>query len=702
MNMDRLLKAKSFVLIGASDKPGFGKDPALGIAMGKGVTVYYLNPRRDVLFDRKVYHSLSELPEVPECMVFCTPGRVVKQYLEEGGKMGIRSAIVFASGFSEERSEESHAMERELVEICEKYDIVMCGPNCVGFINYIDQISGSSSMPVFPETPLKKGCGLVAHSGYIMGQTQKSIPDIVAYAVSAGNSAVCSLEDYMLYFAHDDSVNCIAAYLEGTKKPEVLEEALKVAAMKRKPVVVLKSGRSKKGVFSAASHTGNMAGSFQTYESVFRKYGVVLTSNFMEFTACAKMFTLMDGKFPVQTGIGAINFSGGENTLCADICEKYGLELPDFEQKTVDAIAAVIPSYATAANPLDPTTTLFAQEEKVRTLFSAISSDKNIGIMTIGNDLGAVSQMKDITCTNLLEKMTTEGGLAPTFFVPTVEKERNRELVGRLEKMGIPVLPTGEMAYAALKHLVDFVNYDHTEHTMEYILPAISDKERDYVSLSEHVSKNELARYGINIPPQIILKPEDNQDVIKEKLALTEYPVVLKISSPDITHKTEAGGVKLNINSAEEAMDAYHEILKNCENYKPDAEIEGVMVQKMMPKGTEIIIGIQNDAQFGPQLLVGLGGIYVEVFKDISLYPCPVSKKEAECMLQQLKAYRVLTGYRGSEPVDLDALTDLMVGVSTYAIEHIHEVKEMDLNPVVVYEEGKGAVAVDALIVKYV
>lgn len=698
MNVDKIINAKSFVIIGANDKPGFGIGSAQGIAMSKDCNVYYLNPKRDVLLGKPCYKSLAELPEVPDCMVFNVPARAVNGYLEEGGKLGVKAAVVFASGFSEERSEQAQRLEQELIEICKRYDIALCGPNCVGFTDYIHQVSGSSSIPDFSVCPIERGCGIVAHSGYIMGQTQKSIPEITTCCVSVGNGAVCNIEDYMLYYALNDNIACIAAYMEGVGNPAVLEEALRIAAERRKPVVVLKSGKSQKGSYSAASHTGSMAGSFQTYEALFKKFGVILTTGFMEFVAAAKMFTLLDGKYPKSMGIGAINFSGGENTLCADICEKYNLALPDFEQKTIDVINSVIPSYSTAANPLDPTTTMFSEEAKVYRLFEAISQDESIGIITVGNDMGAVSQPKDITCVNVMSQLKKEGKLAAAFVIPTVEKTRNAELVSKLEKAGIPVLPTGDMAYLTLSHLKEFVEYDYTQHTLQLAIPETNHKDREIDALDEAASKEEIARYGVRVPKSALVT---NADELKTALKEIPFPVVMKVCSKDILHKTEAGGVKLNIVTEEGAVDAFEQIMMSCKNYNPDADIEGILLQEMVPSGTEVIIGVKNDPQYGPLLLVGLGGVFVEVFKDAALYPCPLNREEAGQMLKSLKSYRLLQGYRGMPMADIDALIDIMVGVSDYAVTHKEELKEMDLNPVMVYEQGKGAVAVDALIIKY-
>jgi acyl-CoA synthetase (NDP forming) len=259
-------------------------------------------------------------------------------------------------------------------------------------------------------------------------------------------------------------------------------------------------------------------------------------------------------------------------------------------------------------------------------------------------------------------------------------------------------MSSSKSAFACIKQFTKFIDYDYSTKTLDIATPESDNSNLASYALTEYDSKKEMSNYGFTIPSQCIV---NNVEEISDAVANMNYPLVLKINSPDILHKTDAGGVKLNVNSVDEAIIAYNDILTNCKEYKSDAKVEGVIVQEMAPIGTEIIIGINNDAQFGPMILVGLGGIFVEVFKDAVLYPVPVNKSEAIGMLKQLKAYKLLNGYRGSETSDIDALADLIVKVSDYAYEHKEDVKEIDLNPVFVYPKGKGVCVIDSLIVKY-
>ncbi len=279
--------------------------------------------------------------------------------------------------------------------------------------------------------------------------------------------------------------------------------------------------------------------------------------------------------------------------------------------------------------------------------------------------------------------------------MPQYEQERDLDWRMKLKQAGVPILPPAEIGYKLMGTLVRYIEYDPSTKRLEWAVPDHFPEQAK--PLTEYDSKVELAKAGIPVPKQCIAR---NKEELAEACAEFGYPLVLKINSPDILHKTEAGGVRLRIQSLEEAQEAFDGILRDCRAFKPEARLDGVLVQQMAKAGQEIILGVKNDRQLGPMLLVGLGGVFVEVFKDTSLVPCPISHAEALEHLQKLKSYQLLTGYRGSAPCDIEALANLMVKVSEYAAENKNTVKEMDINPVYVYEEGEGVCVVDALILK--
>ena len=697
MNLDYLFSPKSIAIIGVSDKTVFGRGTATGsLDSANSDHIYFIHPKRDELFGKKCYRSLQELPEVVECISLCVNSKLVNGYVEEAGKMGTKAAIVYASGYSEE-GEEGRELEEELKAICQKYDMALCGPNCVGVYNKIEHLTGYSSPVIDLNMKMERGLGVVAQSGYINSNLMRTLPQYTAYGASCGNGTILSLEHYLYYYANNDHVNCIAAYVEGVKDAVVFEKALKIAAQKRKPVVMLKSGKSKKGSAAAASHTGNLAGDYKVFEAIMKKYGVIITNTLEEFISTAKMFAILDGNHPKTTLVGAVNFSGGENTLCADYCEEVGLEFGKLQEKTLQEIKKVIPAYSTAANPLDPTTELFNELDKVVHLFESISADPSVGLLLLGDDLGEKPEFKDETITKAIEVMKSRGTLIPTFLVPSFEKPRNKEFRARLESCGVPVLSTGMLSYLAIRNLCRFVEYQPMDGDLQMAIPS-TQHTNHIAALSEFNSKQRIAELGIRIPQQVTVATEE---ALFKALDEIPMPVAMKVDSPDILHKTEAGGVFLNITDRNEAKNVFYKILENCKAYKADAKINGVQVQEMLRAGTELIVGIKNDKQYGPMLLVGLGGVFVEIFKDTALMPCPVTKQQARDMLESLKSFKMLNGYRGKDPCDLDALTDLMTKVSEFAAANRDRIAEIDLNPVMVYESGAGIAVADALIAEY-
>jgi acyl-CoA synthetase (NDP forming) len=696
MDLKKVFKPKSVAIVGVSDREGsFGRYVAMYSLTGNDTDrLYFVHPKREELMGKRCYPSLSALPEVVDCAVFCTPCFTINGLLEEAGRMGIKGAVVFASGFSEERAEEGKELEKELVRIAREYDIALIGPNCLGLINNVDNKIFWGVETVFKFNK-NKGVGVVGQSGFIIKYLSEAGFGMT-YMASCGNGNVVTIEDIVRFYAEDDDVKVIALYLEGVKNPEVFADALKKAAVLRKPVIILKSGRSKKGAAAASSHTGNLSGSGQVYDAVFEKFGVIIVDDFVDLIAVTRMFTILSGRLALKPSIASLNLSGGETAVCADLSEKYGLVHPEFDDNIKKVLLDILPDFATPNNPLDATTAIMYDIEANKRIYRAMLESDSIGIVTTG--INIEERVTDITGTQVNALCEAIDGAAltkPLIVLSSFEGGRNAKQISMLESRGIFMLTGGEKGYKQIASLIKFSFYDYKKNTLCLARPNI--KSDDTYAMSEFESKEEIKKYGVSVPNQTVIKSADElKTVISNGFS---YPLVLKISSPDILHKTEAGGVKLNIANISQAVKAYEEIMSNCKAYNPEARIEGVLVQEMAPQGAEIIIGVNNDKMFGPMILVGLGGIFVEIFKDFSLYPAPLNKYEAMGMLNKLKAYRLLAGYRKSRPLDVDALADLIVKVGDYAVANKDILKEIDLNPVIVYE--KGVKAVDALVVKY-
>ncbi len=692
MNINKLLKPEKIVIVGASEKEGFGGDTCRNVMTYMFEDKYYfVNPRRSEVFGVKCYKSISDLPESIDLVVICTPVHTVEDILQEAKDKGAGAAVVFASGYSETGTEEGIEREESLIATCRSLDIALMGPNCAGFFNYNDMVSSFAF--ISEERDRSGSVGFVSQSGQLALSMMDSPKMKFSYAISAGNSSVVTMEEYLDFLVEDKDTKVIAMYLEGIKDTEPFVEALKKAAIIRKPIVVLKTGRSQKGQEIAASHTGSLSGTDKVYDALFRKFGVIRVDDLEELMSTCMAMAILK-KMPDKPKIASMNLSGGETGICADLGEIHGIEYADFDLETVNRLNDLLPEYASPNNPLDMTATLSYDVDKYAEALDIVMIDPEVGLVAVGYTL--LQEIADPAIkymTQSLEKVMRDPKAKPVVMIPFTENTRNAEYSERLEKVGVPVLPTSNYAFKVLKNISDFVAYDASEHDLEVKVP--SGNIGKINPLSESESKKIVGSYGIPFPRTEVVKSLNQVEELAKEMG---YPLVAKIDSPDIMHKSDAGCVKLNLNHVDEVVDAYSDIIENALKYKDDAVINGVQLSNMVKSGIEMIIGVKNDPQLGPCIMCGLGGVFVEVFKDTSLGLAPVSRSEAEKMVNSLKGVKLLKGYRGSEPADIDAFVDAIVNVSKLATEHMNSMTELDINPIFVYEEG--ICAVDALYVR--
>lgn len=698
--MKSFFKPESVALIGATDRPGaFGCFAAQGLIDSRErLRFYFVNRRSHEIFGEKAYPSLDDLPERPELIMIATPAAVVNDLLRQAGELGIKAAIVFSSGFAEDHRCGGVELEQEMIRIARQYGMKIVGPNCVGIMNNVDKVKlwGSTGNLDFARP---KGVAVLAQSGgYAIGGVTREYIGL-SYAISSGNGNMVTIEELALYCVRDENVTAVAMYIEGVKKADVFYEMLAEAAKKHKPVIILKSGRSEKGAISAASHTGNLSGSAAVFGAVFEKFGVISVDTVEEFYGALQVVSILKGKLPPRNRFAIVNRSGGETTMSADLADRYGIALLDLSEETKSKLnGEILPSFATAKNPLDMTADLLGDTGRLQALFEILAADENIDAIIAGFDFETTAadvgyDMHAFMGNPLIEYRRRPDALS-LFVVPQYESSRSPEWRMKLAAAGIPILPPGEIGYSVLGKLAKHIPYDPDRHLLEWAVPD-GDKDHKPRIMSEYESKKELQRNGVLLSPCTVVRSEKDLAIACSDIG---FPLVLKVNSKDILHKTEAGGVELNIRNEASAVKAYHSILERCRAFKPDARIDGVLVEQMAKPGDEMIVGIKNDPLLGPMLLVGMGGVFVEVFKDVALTPCPLSKEEALAQLRKLKAFCLLDGYRGAASRDLDALTDLMVKISDYAVKNKNTLKELDLNPVIVYPKGEGVCIVDALI----
>lgn len=712
MNLERLLKPKAVAIVGANERMGtFGNYCAVNALQNTGhAQVYFVNQKSSMVLGKKTYASLADLPEVPDCVMLAIPRDAIPPVLEQAGALGVGAAIVVAAGYSEEGSAEGRAAEEALQRIAKKYDMAVMGPNCTGFLNNIDKIKlWGMGGTEFDMATRKTGIAFFAQSG-TMGIHAISCPYVdTSYVFSMGNSSMVMVEDILEYVLEQPEVRLIAMYLEGVRDGKRFLQCLKRAAELEKPVVIHAAGMSEKGAVAAASHTGNLASSRAVYQAICKKYGVILVESIDEFLTAANVLSCWAGKMPAGGGVAAINGSGGENAVCADLCELYHVPLPKLSESTIERLREILPQFANPRNPLDMTAITEDTDGVVYNTLKAVGADPNVHAIIYSIASFAEPNAKDLAQAEMFGETINERyarpairyqqepDSVPVMVIPMVEDRRDAQWRSRLRDSGIPIFGNSLVGYKVLGKLCEKSEYRYEERTLENTTPEHKHG-KETVAYSEYASKQELGELGLPLPRQMMVNAPEQ---LSAALEYVGFPVAMKISSAQITHKTEAGGVVLNINSLSEATAAYQKIMESCQTYNPSAVLDGILVQHMAPKGVEMIVGISNDVHFGPMLMIGMGGVFVEVFQDTALYPCPLNKNEALEMIQSLKAYKLLKGYRGSAPCDISALADTMVKLSEYVATNKDRIKEIDLNPVFVYPEGQGIAIVDALLIKY-
>lgn len=691
MNLEKLLRPKSVAVIGASDKPGFGLSTCENLIRShRQEDIFFVHPKRESVLGKKCYKSIADLPQqVDMCIILLNKSLVIST-LEQAAACGCKAAIVYASGYGETGEKEA---EKELRETAERLDMAVMGVNCAGYISNNDDLFPFGMIVKRDARP--GNIAIISQSGKICLNMMQVDYMNFSYLISAGNCSCIMVEDYISYLIDDPGTKVIGLYLEGVKDPEKFADVLRRAAEIRKPIVILKVGRSEAGSRVASSHTGSLSGSDKAFDALCRKFGIIRVDDIEELVQMCHMLSVMP-ELPAIPTISAMCLSGGETGVCADVGTLNGLEYPAFTEETLAKLTELLPDYASPANPLDMTATLSHDGPKYAEVIKAIMQDPNVGMVLCGQTVLPHQSEEDVIYP-MSDGMVIAANerIKPVAVINFFNCDRDPVIRAKLEKAGVALLPAPGTAFKLLRHLMDMVKYKPEEKTLTLAVPHPAANGR--VALSEYDSKMELQDFGVKVPYSEVVKSEEQ---LERVCCEVSYPCVAKIESADILHKSDIGGVKLNLNNAMELREAYREVLKNAAERAPEAKINGVLVQPMLPKGVEVILGVNVDPQFGPMVLCGLGGVFVEVFKDVALYPAPLNKGEAMDMLRSLKGYKMLTGYRGGEKCDVDALADLMVQVSEYAVANRDTLCEMDLNPVFVYGEGKGVEIADAVIIK--
>ena len=692
MDLNKLIKPKSIAIIGASEKEGFGGDTTRNLLkFSKNLDrVYLINPKRETILDRKCYSSVTDIDDNIDLCIICTPKATVIPLLREAAAKGCGGAVIFASGYGETGAK-GKADEQKLIEEANRLGIAVMGPNCAGFANFIEGVFCFAFL--VEERERTGNIGFISQSGQII-LSGLDLPTMgFSYVVSSGNSCNVKVEDYLQFMVDDPDTKVVAAYLEGITRPDKLIEAFRKAALIRKPVIILKTGKSQKSQQLAASHTGSLSGSDQTVRAIMRKYGVIEANDLEELCGIATAFSWLD-ELPKGPRAIFMNVSGGEAGVTAELADQYKIELAECSNGTKQYLASLLPEYGSVNNPFDMTAGIGYNTPILVKALKAVSEDDGVDLIVMGYTI--TPEIFDMTIAHMVDAVKIykeEGGTKPVVWVPFIGHTREQECVEILKRSGVPLLPTGVYAFNCLKTIVDFARFQFQD-----IPVSLPGENGDALirGLSEYDSLCFLEKDGITIPEQEVATTFEEAATAAKRLG---YPLSCKIHSADIQHKSDVGGVKLNIKNEEELFNAFRTIMENVSKNCPQAKIEGVLLKPMLEAGAEMIIGVNNDEQFGPMMMIGMGGVFVEIFKDVQLAPAPLSKSQAKQMIANLKAYPLLNGYRGGKPRDVDSLAELLVKISEMAARNKDKIKELDLNPVFVTE--KGVSIADALLVEY-
>jgi acetyltransferase len=668
--------------------------------------VFPINAKYDEIGGYKCYPDILAIPEEHEIdlALVVVPAKVVHDTLKKCIQRGVKAAIVFSSGFAEIGGEGTE-LQQQIKDLVQNNHFILCGPNTdgIGIPHERIPLGFATSMELLPPGNI----GLVTQSGAVMNSIVYRCWDRgmgFTYHVCSGNEAHLESSDYIKYMLDDPRTKLVLAFIEGLKNSKKFLTVADYALEKQKPIIVLKVGRSTKGSQAAASHTGALTGSDQVYEAVFKQKGVIRADDFDDLVATALLFQKCS--LPEGTGVGVISVSGGAMGVMADKAAEIGVTLPDLAPHTQEVLQSMF-HWAKPTNPFDLTGQMASNPNLLSEVLRLFLEDSNIAFLVV-----TVTPFPSFFSDKFFVDVVEAAKKSPKPVAVCSMRGTLREDYARvLTQANIPILHTPEECFRAIKALITYSQYQKRyqaqrrsfgkdNERLRVKIPELEQLRRRLMStskvLNERESKSILAQYEIPITKEALAKtPEEALAIAKD----IGYPLALKIESPQITHKSEAGGIKLNIQSAPELTTAYAEIITNVQKYNPEAQITGVLVQEMVPEGLEVIIGISRDPQFGLTIMFGLGGIFVEVLKDVSLRLLPITRQDAEEMIQEIKGYPLLQGVRGKAPRDIDALLDTLLKVSRLGEDLEDQIAEMDLNPVMVFEAGKGIKVVDSLMI---
>jgi acyl-CoA synthetase (NDP forming) len=661
--------------------------------------LYPVNPRYQEVAGVKCYPALAALSETPDLVLILVNAARVADMLKQCGEKGVPYVIIFSSGFSE-MGGEGVKLQRQLAEIASRYEIGVIGPNCQGMMNVADGVFAGFGSVFF--TDYEPGrVSMVSQSGgfgfSVMNLSSKDGGLPFRQMVTTGNEIGVSTLEFMDYFIRDPHTDIIAGYLEGAKDAWRLPEIGQKALAAGKPILMWKVGNTEQGQKAAASHTANLGGAMALYKAAFRQNGIIQVEDIQDVVDYGRAFR--NGRLPEGNRLAIITISGGAGILMTDECIGRGMRLADLAPETVAKLREFVPSFGSINNPVDVTAAIFNDLTLINRTLQTIVDDPGVDCIAMIN----ASLQGEIANRIAAEIVAVAGKTGkPIYIAWSARDVMAPQAYAALEAARIPHYKSPVRCGRAMAAVSWYAEAKRRRDRQsgEKALTLSSAGARKALDgrtadVSEYQAKRILSEYGIPVTQEELATTREQALTIAKRIG---YPVAIKVQSPDISHKTEARAVRLNIASDGELASAYDEILANARAYKKDASIEGVLIQEMVKDGLEAILGVTNDPLFGPAVMFGLGGIFAEVLKDVSFRLAPVTPSVAREMIEEIAGYPVLAGARGRPRADVDALVDAIVRLSALAVDLKDRVAELDINPLFVFAEGRGVKAADALI----
>ncbi|NWF76277.1 MAG: acetate--CoA ligase family protein [Nitrospirae bacterium] len=690
--LDNFFKPKSIAVIGASRTPGkVGYDILKNIVQyGFDGKVYPINPGASEILGKKTFPTIIDVPENIDLAIIVVPAKNVLEVIEQCGKKKIDSAIIITAGFRESGLE-GNKLEQELIRTAEKSGVRFIGPNCLGLIDCHSRVNASFAAGM----PEKGNIGFFSQSGALcLAVLDRALPDEIGFSkfISMGNKADITDTDIMLALAEDENTKVIIGYIEGVSDGrKFMEVASQVT--RKKPLIILKAGITSSGAKAASSHTGALAGREAAFDAAFKQSGIIRAHTINELFNYAIAFA--NQPLPRGPNVAIITNSGGPGILAADACDKAGLQLIPLHKELVDELRTFLPPVASFYNPIDILGDSGA--DRYDKAINTVLKDERINGLIVLLTPTAVVNVQDTAMSIVNITRLIDRPILTSFMGKKTTEQANKILT----KYNVPNYNYPEDAVATFhamyhynvwikKKEKTFQEFSGFKEKAKHIFNKVRGENRERLTDSE--VHDVLNAYGFSQPKGLFARTSEEAVAAAKGIG---YPVVMKIVSPQIIHKSDIGGVKVNLNSKKEVENAFFDITTHLRNIMPTAHIYGVMIQEMIIGGKEVIAGITKDPQFGHMVMFGLGGIYVEVMKDISFRIAPLSKEDVHEMVRETKTFPLLRGVRGESEADIEAIENALLLLSQMAID-FPEIVEADINPLLVKKRGEGIIAIDA------